>query len=138
MSPTAASLRADLLACAAGLRIEELVALVQADLRRRWAAGDRVAVEVYRDAFPELAGQLPALLELVHAEYQLRQELGLPGASADYLRRFPELADDLRSLAAPAARQAPPNAATLPHLADAPEPGTPPPADPEATGSKLR
>ena len=63
---------------AAGLSGQALVSLLYADLRDRWTAGDRIAVERYREAFPALAGQPQELLDLIYGEYRLRKQLGPP------------------------------------------------------------
>jgi WD40 repeat protein len=66
-----------------------LAALLRADQRRRWLAGERVPVEDYLGRYPGLAENAEALLELVYGEFVLREEQGEGPQADDYLRRFP-------------------------------------------------
>ncbi|MCE9604822.1 MAG: protein kinase [Planctomycetia bacterium] len=61
-----------------------------ADLIRRLRTGDEARVEHYFDAFPALAADPDAALELIYTEYATREELGRSPQDADYLRRFPQ------------------------------------------------
>jgi WD40 repeat protein/serine/threonine protein kinase len=66
------------------------------DQRRRWRCGDRVPVEWY------LAHRLndehddERLLDLVYGEIVLREECGEQPRLDEYVRRFPQFAEDLR------------------------------------------
>lgn len=70
----------------------ELVALVSEDQRLRWARGERRLTEEYRDHFAELA-QGPVVLDVIYAEFILREDLGEVPDEAEYLQRFPEYAE---------------------------------------------
>lgn len=60
-----------------------------------WNAGNAVPVEAYLHAFPEVADDEQLALDLIYAEYCLRQQRGERPRQEDYLRRFPERADSL-------------------------------------------
>jgi serine/threonine protein kinase/WD40 repeat protein len=66
------------------------------DQRRRWEQGERVLVESYLEDQPGLRGDTDRLLELIEHEITLREEEGETPQLEEYLRRFPELARDLR------------------------------------------
>lgn len=75
-----------------------LIELVHVDLEFRVKAGEPARVETYLRDHPELADDRRALLELIAAEYELRQ-LHQGGASlADYRVRFPDHLQDLLDL----------------------------------------
>ncbi len=61
-----------------------LAALLQAEQRGSWLRGQRVTVEVYFDKYPTLAADAEAALDVIYAEYALRQELGeAPGTDVN-------------------------------------------------------
>jgi WD40 repeat protein len=66
------------------------------DQRRRWERGDRVQVETYLNDRPGLRDDAEQVLELIEHEITLREEQGETPPLEEYLRRFPDLADDLR------------------------------------------
>jgi serine/threonine protein kinase/tetratricopeptide (TPR) repeat protein len=70
--------------------------VLQADLRTRWRRGECVRVEDYLARDPGLAADSERLLDLIYHEVVLREEAGEPLCAADYYRRFPALADQLR------------------------------------------
>ena len=70
-----------------GLRTEQ---------QRRWLGGDRTPVEEYLTRHPGLSAD--DALDLIFGEYVLREGLGDKPDAADYLRRFPQYLDPLRSL----------------------------------------
>src|ERR1700722_7669618 len=75
------------------LRLLVLVHLVKCDLEARLFAGEAVRAEAYFARFPEFAQDASAQLEVICWEHQLRGE----GTDlAEYERRFPDLASDLR------------------------------------------
>jgi Protein kinase domain len=82
------------------LRWPILVEMVKIDLERRWQRGQRARLEAYLKALPELgaAGRLPA--DLILAEYEARRQCGAPAELAEFARRFPRQAYELRRLAA--------------------------------------
>jgi hypothetical protein len=74
-----------------------LADLVHVDLERRLKAGEFVRVEAYLAAYPpELAEDAGSVLDLLHAEYALRQRQQPRLGLAEYLRRFPQHAAALR------------------------------------------
>ncbi|HZT82500.1 MAG TPA: protein kinase, partial [Gemmataceae bacterium] len=73
-----------------------VVELAHTDLECRLKAGDPARAEEYITRYDELSSDPGAALGLIEAEYQLRRRRE-PGLSADeYLRRFPQHADELR------------------------------------------
>ena len=63
----------------------------------RFKAGELVRVETYPVCYPELVDEAGVAVDLLAAEYELRrrQEPGL--SIAEYLRRFPQHGDALRT-----------------------------------------
>jgi WD40 repeat protein/tRNA A-37 threonylcarbamoyl transferase component Bud32 len=57
-----------------------------------WRRGERPALEHYLPAEAEL--RHAALVDLVNVDLELRLKAGEPARASDYLRRFPELAED--------------------------------------------
>jgi WD40 repeat protein/serine/threonine protein kinase len=92
------------------------------DQRRRWEQGDRILVEAYLENRPGLRGQAEEVLELIEHEILLRQERQETPQLDEYLRRFPDLAADLRlHFEVHAALQADPHwAPTFPKVDDSP------------------
>jgi predicted Ser/Thr protein kinase len=80
------------------LRWPALLEMVKIDLERRWQRGQRAHLEHYVKALPELGApdRLPA--DLLLAEYEARQQCGAPANLAEFARRFPRQADELRRL----------------------------------------
>ncbi len=69
--------------------------------RRQWEAysqGSELLLEDVLADFPSLRTDQAALLELIYAEVSLRREFGRTIDRADYLARFPELAEQLQGL----------------------------------------
>jgi hypothetical protein len=83
---------------AACLRRPALIEMIKIDLERRWQRGQRVSLEGYLKALPELGppDRLPA--DLLLAEYEARLHGGTPPDPAEFARRFPRQADELRQL----------------------------------------
>jgi serine/threonine protein kinase len=80
------------------LRRPALIEMVKIDLERRWQQGQRAKLEGYLKALPELGAldRLPA--DLLLAEYESRRQCGAPADLAEFARRFPRQADELRRL----------------------------------------
>jgi hypothetical protein len=80
------------------LRRPALVEMIKIDLERRWQRSQRANLEAYVKALPELGAvdRLPA--DLLLAEYEARQQSGAPADLAEFARRFPRQADELRRL----------------------------------------
>src|SRR5262245_59539645 len=84
------------LADQAEVSLAELAEVLRVDQRERWLRGERISAEQYlRDYFP-LEDSPEHALDLVYAEYLLREELGEAPSLAEYVERFPRLADTLR------------------------------------------
>jgi tetratricopeptide (TPR) repeat protein len=66
------------------------------DQRRRWQAGQRLAVEAYLEQEPEIKTDPEAVLELIYNEIVLREEAGTAPRLEEYLERFPEHAAELK------------------------------------------
>src|SRR5262249_47192588 len=99
------------------LRGAALARLVKIDLGRQWQNGRRANVEAYLKAFPELGTPETVPADLVLAEYEARRQFGAPADLAEFARRFPQQAEELRR-----------RAAHLPPPATLPEPALPRPA----------
>jgi WD40 repeat protein len=69
-----------------------------AELERRLRAGDSCAAEELFAAFPALASETDAVMELVYTEFVVREELGQRPDPADWLARFPQWREDLEQL----------------------------------------
>src|SRR5262249_20591461 len=71
------------------------VAVLRVDQRECWQRGERVKAEAYLAAFPAVAADPEAALDLVYGEILLREERGEQPDSGEYRRRFPQYADTL-------------------------------------------
>jgi predicted Ser/Thr protein kinase len=108
------------------LRRSVLVEMVRIDLERRWQRGQRVTLDSYLKALPELgtADRLPA--ELLVAEYEAREQYGAPADLDEFVRHFPRQAEAPPSLGGPIpghalrlTRQQSQESTILPHAARA-------------------
>src|SRR5438105_998400 len=66
-----------------------LVELVHLDLEFRLKRGEAVRIEHYLAAYPDLAGQTEAVLDLLTAEFRLRSRYEPELRLDEYFRRFP-------------------------------------------------
>jgi tetratricopeptide (TPR) repeat protein len=73
-----------------------ILALMVKHQRQAWRRGERAPVETYLDQQPTLRADSQAVLDLIYHEFVLREEAGDSPKLDEYLRRFPELADELR------------------------------------------
>jgi eukaryotic-like serine/threonine-protein kinase len=73
-----------------------LVELVHSDLEFRLKAGEAARVESYLVRYPHLTQDGAAVLDLLEAEYELRQRRDGDVGLDEYARRFPAHVDDLR------------------------------------------
>ncbi len=73
-----------------------LAALLRVDQRERWNRGQRIPVEDYFRDHPQLLADAEAALDLVYAEFDMREERGEAPTLDEYLRRFPTYAGPLR------------------------------------------
>jgi len=93
----------DFLHCAGCEQAVLLVELIHADLEFRLKAGDSARVESYLDRYPLLGQNSTAVMDLLQAEYELRQRNeGLIDLD-EYARRFPTNIEQLRRRLAGAA-----------------------------------
>jgi eukaryotic-like serine/threonine-protein kinase len=81
---------------AAGLSPALLAQAVRTDQQTRWAAGQRVPAEAYLAMAPALAGDREAALEVIYAEFLLREERGEAPNPEEYAARFPKWAGRFR------------------------------------------
>jgi hypothetical protein len=75
---------------------DRIVAVLRVDQWERCRLGQRVPAETYLDAFPAVRDQAEHAVELLLAEYLLRDELGEQPALEEYLGRFPQYAGALQ------------------------------------------
>jgi len=70
------------------------IAALWCDMRQHWADGERLGADTY---LPRLGPSLQEgqAVDLIYAEYVLREESGETLAECDYLSRFPQFADAL-------------------------------------------
>jgi WD40 repeat protein/Tfp pilus assembly protein PilF len=87
---------ADFLATAGTRDPDELLAVLRVDQFERFRLGESVRVETYIDAVPALAGYREQTLDLIFAEYLLREESGERPAAEEYFQRFPQYAQELK------------------------------------------
>jgi predicted Ser/Thr protein kinase len=87
------------------LRLPTLLELVKIDLERRWQGGRHVRLESYLRSVPELGSPETVAADLIYAEYEARRRFGSPPDLAEFAKRFPRQADELRQLVGQAARQ---------------------------------
>jgi WD40 repeat protein/serine/threonine protein kinase len=81
---------------AAAVSSRERLALLRADQRQRWLAGERVPAEWYLREAPALRADRELAVELIYAEYLLAEELGQAPSAETFVGRFPEYAERLR------------------------------------------
>jgi serine/threonine-protein kinase len=74
-----------------------VVAVLRVDQRQRWQAGERVTAEDYLRRYPAVAADPDGALDLVYAEFLLREGLGERPSAEEYRRRFPDHADTLQA-----------------------------------------
>src|SRR5690349_1026450 len=67
----------------------EAAAVLRADQRERWSAGQRVPAEDYLAAAPAVRDDPEAALDLIYGEFLLRQEAGENPDLSEFQRRFP-------------------------------------------------
>ena len=81
--------------------IQNLAALLRQacdELERRLRGGQPCAAEDLFAAFPELASDTEAAVELIYTEFVAREQLGQRPDPADWFGRFPRWRDDLEQL----------------------------------------
>jgi serine/threonine protein kinase len=80
------------------LRQAALVELIKIDLERNWQNGRQVAIESYLQDYPELGTADTLSPELLQVEYRVRKQFDATADLADFARRFPRQAEQLRVL----------------------------------------
>src|SRR6476660_4980031 len=70
----------------------------RSQLERAVRAGEAARAEDLLAAFPDLADDTEAVLELAYTEFVVREELGQSPSTADWLARFPRWRVDLEQL----------------------------------------
>jgi predicted Ser/Thr protein kinase len=75
----------------------ELAAVLRANQRQRWQAGERVPAEDYLRRHPTVAADAEAAIDVVYGEFLLREGLGEKPTAEEYRQRFPEYADTLQA-----------------------------------------
>lgn len=80
----------------APLRHVALVELIKADLRNRWQRGIAEQVESYLEIYPELGTPQTVPIELLQAEYEVRQQVGALPSWEELAHRFPTRVEELR------------------------------------------
>jgi len=77
------------------LRPLALAEMVAIDMEHHWQRGNRSTLEAYLKKYPELGDRATVSVDLILAEYQLRQQSGAPVDLQDFARRFPRQAAEL-------------------------------------------
>ncbi len=75
---------------------EEIVMALRVDQAERCRLGQWVPAEHYVNAFPAVRDHSEAAIDLIFAEYLLREERGEQPPLEEFLRRFPEHADEFK------------------------------------------
>ncbi len=86
----------DFLAQAAVSDPAVVVTVLRVDQWERRRRGQWVSAESYLDAFPSVRDDPERAIDVVFAEYMLREQLGESPTLGEYIRRFPQYADPLR------------------------------------------
>jgi serine/threonine-protein kinase len=86
----------EFLAEAGALDADEILAVLRVDQSERYRLGECVLAERYLQAFPALASDPERAIDLIFAEYLLREEMGTQPAAAGFLDRFPRYAEELK------------------------------------------
>jgi predicted Ser/Thr protein kinase len=79
-------------------RFPALVEMVKIDLERQWQRGQRPGLENYLQTYPELGDPVSVPVDLLQAEYEVRQQFSSGPDLAEFARRFPHQAEELRRL----------------------------------------
>jgi tetratricopeptide (TPR) repeat protein len=72
------------------LPVAEIGAVLCVDQSERWQAGERPPVEGYLQRYPAVRANPDVAVDLIYAEFLLREKLGERPDLDEYLRRFPE------------------------------------------------
>jgi hypothetical protein len=80
---------------------EEQLRQARAELEKRLQSGESCRAEELLDAYPALAARDDLAVQLIYAEFLLRQSLGEQPTTEEWLSRFPRWQDRLRDLLKP-------------------------------------
>ena len=72
-------------------RIDLLLELVATDMQYRLQRGDEVSVETYLERWPELSTDKDVLVELIHREWEARENENPRDVRKELLGRFPQV-----------------------------------------------
>jgi len=78
--------------------LARFVETLRAQQQESWRRGDHVLVETLLEQHPDANSSDDTVLELLYAEFCLREQLGEAPAPDEYFRRFPDLRDRLGNL----------------------------------------
>jgi hypothetical protein len=78
--------------------LSRLLRQVCTDLERRVRAGEPCRAEDILAAFPTLAADADAALELIYTEFVVREQLGQHPSAAEWYARFPRWRDQLEEV----------------------------------------
>ena len=124
---------------------EQVVMALRVDQAERCRLGQWVPAEAYFDAFPAIRDDAESAIDLIFAEYLLREERGERPTLEGFLDRFPQHAGELKlqielhraiEAAGEPAGDGPRDDATLP-VGSRPEPADRPAACPELPGYEV-
>jgi tetratricopeptide (TPR) repeat protein len=76
---------------------DQVAAVLRADQRQRWRAGDPVPAEHYLERHPPVAADPEHAVDLIFNEFLLREARGERPEADEFARRFPQHADLLRA-----------------------------------------
>ncbi len=75
----------------------QMVEVLRVDQREHWMLGQRVPAEAYLEEHPTLRENVETVCDLVYGEMLLCKELGEEPSLEDFTRRFPQLAEELKT-----------------------------------------
>src|SRR4029453_16727863 len=78
-----------------GILARDLAAVVRVDLRQRWRRGEQPGAHDYLARFPQLCTDAGLVVDLIYAEFLIREELGDEPSLANLQRQFPQHAVEL-------------------------------------------
>jgi WD40 repeat protein/serine/threonine protein kinase len=82
-----------------GLRRLALSELAKSDMLLQWQQGRQPRVETYLETYPELAADNTVVADLALAEFQASRQSGASPDLGDLLKRFPQQAERIQTLA---------------------------------------
>src|SRR6516162_185050 len=80
-----------------GLSPAQLAGVLRVDQRERWQIGERVLAETYLQQFPAVQANAEHAVDLIYNEFLLREKQGDQPTVQEYLGRFPDYAEVLKS-----------------------------------------